>query len=204
MTLLHFLKALRAYWWLVVLMCLAGAVAGAGLKAASSTVYTSRSSVIVTPRLQGGADAGSMATFAQGLMPSYSALVTGQPTLESVARQLGDGSSWSDLQAEVQTEVPAESTIIRVTVKDADPSRAAAIANAIPAALNKTVAGLGTGGTPAPVTINQIDRAQPASVPDGFSLPTAAATGALVGLIAGLVLAGLVYTVRLREALEHR
>jgi len=67
----------------------------------------------------------------QRLSTTYAAVATTRPILETVIKQLGLGVTSDELLKRVRADAPLDSTLLTITAQDADPSRAAAIANAL-------------------------------------------------------------------------
>ena len=67
----------------------------------------------------------------QQLAATYARVATTRPVLESVIKQLGLTVTTDDLVKQVRADASLDSTLLMLTVQDADPSRAAAIANAL-------------------------------------------------------------------------
>ena len=67
----------------------------------------------------------------QQLSTTYARVATTRPILENVIKQLGLADTSDDLAQRVRADAPLDSALLTITVQDADPSRAAAIANAL-------------------------------------------------------------------------
>jgi succinoglycan biosynthesis transport protein ExoP len=67
----------------------------------------------------------------QRLSATYAAVVTTRPILETVIGQLGLGVTSDEFLKRVRVDAPLDSTLLTIVAQDADPSRAAAIANAL-------------------------------------------------------------------------
>jgi non-specific protein-tyrosine kinase len=67
----------------------------------------------------------------QRLSTTYAAVATTRPILETVIGQLGLGVTSDELLKRVRADAPLDSTLLTITAQDADPARAAAIANAL-------------------------------------------------------------------------
>ncbi|MEI8334882.1 MAG: hypothetical protein WCH74_13680, partial [Chloroflexota bacterium] len=67
----------------------------------------------------------------QRLSTTYAAVATTRPTLDSVIQRLGLSVSPGQLAQQIRVDAPTDSTLLTITAQDADPSLAAAIANAL-------------------------------------------------------------------------
>jgi succinoglycan biosynthesis transport protein ExoP len=67
----------------------------------------------------------------QRLSTTYAAVATTRPILETVIGQLGLGVTSDELLKRVRANAPLDSTLLTIVAQDADPTRAAAIANAL-------------------------------------------------------------------------
>jgi len=127
-----YLRALTASWPLVVAAVLLGAVVAYGWSQTRPDVYRATSSVFVstTP----GEDTSQLvqgSTYVQSQLQSYTRLATTPTVLEPVVDQLGLDTTPARLAREVEAENPLGTVIVDVSATDADPVRAAAIANAV-------------------------------------------------------------------------
>ena len=71
----------------------------------------------------------------QSLSTTYATVATTRPILDGVISQLGLGVTSDDLLSRVAADAPVSSTLLTITARDAVPTRAAAIANAMAAQL---------------------------------------------------------------------
>jgi non-specific protein-tyrosine kinase len=67
----------------------------------------------------------------QRLSTTYAAVATTRPILQSVIGQLGLGVTSDELSTRVRADAPLDSTLLTISAQDTDPTRAAAIANAL-------------------------------------------------------------------------
>ncbi len=67
----------------------------------------------------------------QRLSTTYAAVATKRPILQAVVDELHLDTSSDELAQRVQANAPLDSTLLTISAQDSDPSRAAAIANAV-------------------------------------------------------------------------
>ncbi len=190
MTLGEYLRVLRRQWWLVfVLTALAMAAAGAYTRS-QTPVYTASTTmfVSVTTHEPDIAQLSSGSTFTQQRVKSYADIVTSPSVLQQVITELELPYTAGELAGQIKAESPLDTVLLDVSVRDTDPTRAAAIANAIAQKFPDFVAGLErpAGQTTSPVKVSVTERAtvpaQPVSPRPSLNL----ALGLLVGLGIGV------------------
>lgn len=150
---------------------------------ATLKLYVSGAGSTADDRLQSG-------EYARTHVASYADLVDSDDVLSAVRDSLGlplsqDGS-YRDLADDISASNPLNTLIIDVTVKDASPQRAQAVAAAIGQVYDPVVARLESpsSGKGSPVRINVVT---PAAVPVSKDSPSAKLYAA-VGLLAGVSL----------------
>ncbi|MFE4674228.1 polysaccharide biosynthesis tyrosine autokinase [Streptomyces sp. NPDC056721] len=127
-----FLKALARRWPTVV-VCLVLAT-GAALAATnlSTPVYEARTQLFVATRT--GDDTTQMnegQSFSQARVQSYAAIVTTGQVTRPVVKELRLHTTAEELASRITAAAPLNTVLIDITVRDADPKRAARIANAV-------------------------------------------------------------------------
>lgn len=203
------LAALRARWWLPVLLLLVAAGAAVGVSLQQTPRYVSTTQLFVSPSgANQTADPLQGNQVAQDRVPSYAQLAAGPDLARRIVDRLGLPMTPQHLQKEMAVEAVPGTVLIKVTVTDPSPDRAYSIAQTVGAEFPVQVTQLETaGGTASPVRVTV---AEPARMPDRPSSPQVLRNGviaAVLGLLAGTVLAlmrrVLDRTVRdLREAAE--
>ena len=119
-------------WKLIVVFALVGAGVAYALSAATTPLYRSTSSLFVT--LAFGNTASDMAqgtTYTSNQMSSFGVLVTSPVVLNAVIEDLDLSTTAVELARAVSVSTPRDTVIIRITVANSSPERAADIANAI-------------------------------------------------------------------------
>jgi capsular exopolysaccharide synthesis family protein len=132
LTFAEVLKLARRWWWIAVVLPL---LAGVGAYAFSSTMtpmYEARS-ILLIETSQGSAGANySDLLAAERLSRTYSELVTTDTVLDGTVTRLNDPEiDRETLAAMTSVSAVQETQLLRVTISDSDPERAALIANAL-------------------------------------------------------------------------
>jgi succinoglycan biosynthesis transport protein ExoP len=94
-------------------------------------VYEAKARLIVGQSLSAVNPDYNQLLVSQRLSTTYAAVATTRPILETVIGQLGLGVTSDELLKLVRADAPLDSTLLTIVAQDADPARAAAIANAI-------------------------------------------------------------------------
>jgi capsular polysaccharide biosynthesis protein len=182
---LKYAEAIRKHVWLVA-GCLVLTIAAAGLASLLMTpVYSANAQLFVAARDQSPYQ-GQL--FSQQRVRSYADIVNSPQVMSAVVAKLGLSTTPEKLAAKVSADVPPETVLITVTVRDTSPQRAQAIANTTTAEFSQFVRRIERTepGRPSPVTINIV---KPASLPTTPSSPRTVLNlglGLLVGLFLGV------------------
>ena len=119
--------------WLPLLV--ASVVLAAGVAFAVSSQlpksYEAKATLIVGQSLSAVSPDYNQILVSQRLSATYAAVAKTRPTLGSVIQRLGLGVTSDELAQRIRVDAPLDSTLLTITAQDADPSRAAAIANAL-------------------------------------------------------------------------
>jgi capsular exopolysaccharide synthesis family protein len=111
---------------------LAGGVAFA-VSGVLPKVYEAKVALIVGQSLSAANPDYSQLLVSQRLSATYAQVAMTRPILESVLKQLGLDQPSDELAKRVRADAAPDSTLLTITVQDADPAWAAAIANALAA-----------------------------------------------------------------------
>lgn len=202
MELRDYIRILRKGWLLIVLFCLVGIAAAAAYSLTITPQYSSSSKVFVST-----SSGESVSELAQGnsftvqRVKTYSDLATTPIVLLPAIASLGLNVTSDQLASHVSVAAALDTTIIEITVTQADPVLAADTANAISESLTNAVAEIekpAAEGTTSPVRLTRVQEAQVPSSPISPNVPLNIVVGALIGLAVGLGLAVL------RELLDTR
>ncbi|SEO79126.1 YveK family protein [Trujillonella endophytica] len=183
--------ALRRFWATWVGITLAGLFAALLVVWAVPPTYTATAEVFVASTVEG--TNGSQ--FVNQRVTSYPDVARSQTVLGPVIDDLGLSGSVTGLRADVEAVNPPDTSQIHVSVTDRDPSRAAAVANAVAERFSRTIEDLEQredGVSPVSLTVTD-----PATVPGSPVFPV---PGLLLGLglVVGLALGVAVAVLRSR------
>jgi len=94
-------------------------------------VYEAKATIVVGQSLSGLNPDYNQLLASQRLSTTYATVATTRSILEKVISQLGLEMSVDELRGSVVADIPQSDTLLRITARDSDPSRAAAIANSV-------------------------------------------------------------------------
>jgi polysaccharide biosynthesis transport protein len=171
-----YFQVLRRRWISVTIVALATIALTAAVTLAMITKYTA------TTRLYFSAEASeSLTDLAKG-MTSYAEVATSPLVLDAVINELNLQTTSTELARTVTVVVPPDTVILEISAVDADPERAAAIANAVGAEVAHVVGDLSHERTDGSKAVQAITLA-PALVPTQPSSPNV-----LLNLLLGVLL----------------
>ncbi|WP_336641747.1 polysaccharide biosynthesis tyrosine autokinase [Microbacterium sp. USHLN272] len=201
MELSDYIRILRKSWLVIVIMTLLGLAAAAGYSLTRTPLYESQSVVFV--QSQAGTTVSELqqgSTFAQARITTYVSLVREPVVMNPVITELQLDTSAEQLAESVKSSSPVNSTLIEITVQNADPVLAADIANALGASLAAAVERIDTpaGQDQSPIKLTRVRDAVAAYSPVSPNVPLNLALGVLVGLALGAGIAVL------RSVLDNR
>jgi capsular polysaccharide biosynthesis protein len=123
------IRAVRRYWWLLVVVPLISTIATYGFFSLQPRTYQAVSTLLIRgPALS---QEGGLPLSTQETLNTYAFLITQEPVLEAVIDKLHLGYSAEDLAQQVTVQLQTNTGLLDVYVVDSDPNRAAAIDNAI-------------------------------------------------------------------------
>lgn len=157
----------------------------------TTPVYTAQASSWFTlPVGQSGSDLFQGANYTQAQLGSYAQLATKPIVLERVIDDLKLDMNANELAPSIEATVLPESVVIQITATDADPQRAARIANAVTRAVGKVAKDLAPSLANGDVAVSAtvISPATPPKVASAPDTRRNVLAGALAGLFLGLVL----------------
>ncbi len=198
MRLADYLKVLRGGWALLLIGTLLGALVGWGLSALQPRNYTSTTGMFVG--IADGTDPTSVfqtGEYMRAQMVSYSELAERPVVLEPVIDELGADLTVEELAEMVTVDVPAESYIMDVEVRSDDARFSAEASEAIAESLETQVEESAPSFQDQPLIDLSIVQ-HPAEADEPETVPWAlwVGAGAVVGLILGLLLAFLRWSLR--------
>lgn len=190
-----YLRIVRRYWWVAVVVTLMGGGIGYALAATSVPMYESTARLFVST--QGGTSVGEAYQnnlFSQERVVSYAGLATSEQVAARAANQLKSGISTDDLRSRISAHPVDKTVLLDVAVRDSDPGTAQTYANAVSDQLVEVISELETsrrGGSPAAGAVVVDDATYP-QLPVGPTILARILLGVAAGLAAGLVLTILV------------
>lgn len=123
----QYLYLFRRWAWLGILGLVLGVAGGYFFSSRQTPIYQSSTKVMVSSS-SGGAASNSYYSFIdQQLAQTYVELLSTQPIVDGVADYLG----YTISKGQIVSRINAETPIITITVTDADPQKAADIANSV-------------------------------------------------------------------------
>jgi polysaccharide biosynthesis transport protein len=119
--------------WLPFLVVTVVLAAGAAFVVSSQLpkAYEAKATLIVGQSLSAVNPDYTQVLVSQRLSTTYATVATTRPILEKVIAELGLGQAPDELAKNVRADAPVDSTLLTIAAQDADPARAAALANAL-------------------------------------------------------------------------
>ncbi|RGA00541.1 polysaccharide biosynthesis tyrosine autokinase [Microbispora triticiradicis] len=206
MELLYYARLMRRYWPLLLLSVLAGVGTAHVVTVNTPPKYLASITMLVSADARDGglSTALQAGALSQQRVQSYATLLTSRQVVGRIAR----GEDVTDLQARITADAIPDTTLLRATVADSVPVRAAARANTLGATFAALIDRIErpTPKSPPTIRVTVIDEAEVPREPVAPQPLTNMALGALIALFAavsGLVLRDrLDTTVKTAETLQ--
>ncbi len=125
------LRAVRRWWWALLLAPFAGVALGLAIAAAQAPRYEATATVVVVPTREPGVLVFDDMETGSRLADLYAHLATGAPILAAAAAELDPPAAAGDLAEAVAARSVADLPLIEIGASSGDPERAAATANAV-------------------------------------------------------------------------
>jgi capsular polysaccharide biosynthesis protein len=182
-----YLDVLRRGWWII----LGVTVAVSGLTAlytfTRTPLYESQAKVFVS--LQSTANIQDLIqgnVFTQQATQGYAEVAATPIVLDTVIKELGLGTTSSELAARINASAPLQSDVLSIRVRDESPDVAVAIANGVSARLSDVAGDLtSTAGGTSPVKITLIQPAVASPGPVTPKVPLYLLLGTAGGVVVG-------------------
>lgn len=129
----YFVLLLR-WLWLILLCAALGGGAAYLVSRRMTPVYSASTTLLIRQAPSAGTTDYTALLTSERLAQTYSKMIAGRPVMEAVVAELGLATSPADLAKQVSVELVRDTQLIRVSVEDTSPSRAAGVANAVAAA----------------------------------------------------------------------
>lgn len=126
-----FFAVIRRWAWLLAGCTVLALAVALALTYRLPPSYEATTTLLVAPADHAGASEYTTLMAGERLAVTYSQMLKGRSTLASTIARLGLDETPETLEKRVQTQTVADTQLVRVTVKDASPVRAALIANTI-------------------------------------------------------------------------
>jgi len=187
MTLKDYLDVAKRWWWLVLLGCVLAGGSAYVLTSRMTPIYSARALVLVNQVQSPSVTTYQDILSSQSLTKTYARLATSDINLQRAVEALGDQSLDLDaLRGTVSANDVMDTQLIYITAEDADPERAANIANAVAGVFPEYIRDAQIAGADGQAVKNTVFVAEEASVPVGPVRPNKTLNTAL-GLFLGLV-----------------
>ncbi len=202
MELRDYIRILRKNWILITALTLLGIAAAATYSLLQTPQYSATSKVFVSTQSGGTvSDLAQGNTFTTQRVQTYADLVSTPAVLLPVIGELGLDADAGVLSRAITSSAPESTSLIEITVMNADPVLASEIANAASESLTSVVDNLERPleeGAVSPVKLTLVQQATVPGTPVSPNVPVNLVLGLLVGLALGLGLAVL------RDVLDNR
>lgn len=140
------LKLARRWWWILVLLPLIAAVAAYAISTTMTPMYESRATLLIETQQASGSSNYNELLAAERLSRTYSELATTDAVLDGTLDRLNDPELDRDtLSGMVSVSAVQDTQLLRVSVQDSDPERAALVANTLAAVFTEQVRSQRTG-----------------------------------------------------------
>jgi polysaccharide biosynthesis transport protein len=197
----EYVRILRRNLLVLAVLVLVGLSGGAGFAALQTPMYSASAEVYISTDLATSAsDLSQGSTFTQQVVTDYAHIATTAFVLDPVRSELGLHETQAHLAKRVSASAAPATSVLALTVKDADAIRAAVVANAVARRLSSVVDELSPSSAAgkALVKITQVQPASAVTTPTSPNWALALGGGALAGLVLGLIVSVL------REGLDTR
>jgi polysaccharide biosynthesis transport protein len=131
MTLPEILKAVRQWWWILVICPLIAAGTAYGVSSLMTPMYEAESTVIIEHQLAGGTLDLQSIQAAERRTQTFSQLISTRSVIEPVIEQLELEESVEDIRSNLSASHTTNTQLINISYQDDDPTHAAEVVNAI-------------------------------------------------------------------------
>jgi non-specific protein-tyrosine kinase len=192
MDLRDYVRLLRRRWRLIAVCVLVGLSASIAVTLTATKLYTAKAQLFVSAQDRStGADISSAYTgglFTQQRVKSYVSVIPSVRTAGLVQAELNLSASPASIAKKISASAPLDTVLINVSVTDADPAQAQAIANAVGRVFPTLVDQIERpqSGGPSPVKVSMVQSAQLPGTPTSPRPKLNLILGFLVGLAVGV------------------
>ena len=195
MELRDYLRILQKNWILIAVCALVGLAAASGASIVSTPKYQSTTELYVSVQSATSSATSDLVqgtSFARQAVTSYVSVAATARVLDPVIKELQLNLTSQQLAGRVTATSPLNTVLIDITVTDADPAKAAAIANAVGRNLTDVVVNVLEKPADGGASQVKIETVQPASIPTkpvSPNVPLNLILGLLIGLAIGVATA---------------
>ncbi|QNK80972.1 polysaccharide biosynthesis tyrosine autokinase [Nakamurella sp. PAMC28650] len=147
MNLRGYLRAIRKYWMLVLLLTVLGTLAATGLTLSTDPKYASTVTFFVSSQTSSSQTALQADQFAQRRINSYAGVMVSDRMADLIIKKANLSLTPAEVKSEISATTDVNTVLLTATVIDTSPDRSLAIANAISTELNGVVNGLDNPGS---------------------------------------------------------
>ena len=123
--------AVLKWWWLILLSMIIAAAGSYYVGMQQPRIYQTTATLLVGQVIQQANPTGSDFNTTEQLAESYAQIAVRQPVLQATVESLGLNIDWRALKGQVNVAPIPRTQLLAITVQDAVPSRAVAIADEI-------------------------------------------------------------------------
>jgi len=189
MNLSELINALRRSWWLVAACLIVGAASAAGVTQVLPEQFDSTVSLLVAVVPDAGASPLQANSATVERVKSLVSVPMSTPVVDDVINRLSLSEGRAGLIRRISVSVPAETTVMNISVRDTDRQAAATLANTVGEAFSTRVATIDPSGTK--IAVSVIQPAGPAPAPSSPRPLLNLAVGFLLGGVIGVTAAAL-------------
>jgi len=124
-------RLVRRWWWLLLLAPLLAAGAAYATSSRQAPLYSATATLLINPSQTQGQQELTGLQAGERLGATYQRLVATDPILQAVIDRLSLTMTVDELQKRITASAVTGTQLLRISVSDTDPARAAEIANAV-------------------------------------------------------------------------
>jgi len=128
--LVHYLRLIRRWWWLLALGALIGGGSAYGISQLITPIYRASASLLVNQTQTPGVIAYNDILTSERLTMTYRELISQRPVLDGVIDNLALSMTSDELAALIDVEVVSDTQLLRLSVEHPEPRQARLLANA--------------------------------------------------------------------------
>lgn len=189
MNALELLDSIRRAWWVVLLCLIAGIASATALTLVTPKQYSSTASLLVAAVPAGDTTTFQAVSIVTERVKSFTGVPTSTPVVDDVIDRLGLSVNRVELISNIKVTVPADTSVVRISVTNGNPETSAKIANTLGELFARRLATIDPSGMTFGVSV--IEPASPSTQPVTPRPSLNLAIGTLLGGMTGVVAAAL-------------